>query len=408
MLLNMDRAIKIMNREGLDAIIATSPENITYSGNYFNPNPYIYKELELYIVIPADKNILPSFIVPIDALEHFAQYPSLIEDMHSYGSYHIYGSDKSLMTPYEKKLFDMRENLPHHKTPLDALIYVLNEKQLSNKCLGLDELSLSVQREEKIKFNLPKAKITPSSKFFREIRLIKTADQIDLLRRTAQILEGGIELGFEALENGGSEMHFAEALRVELAKHGAIPAHSDATIGSRSSACIQAEDYFPSRGEVMRVDVGCRYRWNYGDTGRTAVFGEPTPKHRKIFEAIMAGQRAALDLIKPGVHPSEIFNAVTLAVKREGLDPYDRHHVGHGIGFEMYELPIITPSDKPSEIHDLGKGEWLLESNMVINIETPYYEMGEGGFQIEDTLVVTDNGYEYLTNAPRTLRILHL
>ena len=162
-------------------------------------------------------------------------------------------------------------------------------------------------------------------------------------------------------------------------------------------------NYQIKQGDVIRLEGGCRFEWNFADTGRTAVVGPGDGKLERIYAAILAGERAALELVRPGVQPSELFNAAVAAVRKAGLADYRRHHVGHGIGLEMYEMPLLVPSGKRSDIHDIGKGEMLLEANMVVNVETPYYELGLGGFQIEDTVVVTSSGFEYLTQAPRDI-----
>jgi Xaa-Pro aminopeptidase len=75
-----------------------------------------------------------------------------------------------------------------------------------------------------------------------------------------------------------------------------------------------------------------------------------------------------------------------------GIPDYRRHHIGHAIGLEMYEAPLLVEGS-----------DARLEAGMVVNVETPYYESGYGGFQIEDTVLVTEAGGELLTKADRTL-----
>ena len=145
--------------------------------------------------------------------------------------------------------------------------------------------------------------------------------------------------------------------------------------------------------------------WNFADTGRTGVVGKPSAEKQHIFDCIMSGQTAALEKVKPGATPTEIFEADVAAVRKAGITEYKRHHVGHGIGLEMYEIPLLSPSAK-GDIHKLGRGEFVLEANMIVNVETPYYHIGIGGIQIEDTLVITENGFEFITHAPRDLRMI--
>lgn len=409
MILNRDRAEKIMVRESLDALIATSPENVTYISDYFNFSPYIFKEMEIYGILPCNRTEEPTLIVPIDALDYLAQRLSWIKDIRSYGTYYIFGSKLENMTPYEQSLYHMRRNLPHYPSALEGLISTLQEKKLSDKRIGLDEWSVPPSMIQTIQMKLPKINLIPSFQLFRQIRVVKTDNQIEYIQKAAEIMEAGIECGFLAVQNGGTELDFARALRMELARQGAIPGlgGSDLSGGTRSAACIPPTDYWYSSGDLLRIDVGCRYDWHYSDTGRTAVFGKPTDKQKRKFDAIFAGYQTAMNLVKPGAATFEIYDAAIAAVRKSGLNEYRRHFIGHGIGLEMYEMPLIGPKNSSIETHKIGESNWILEPNMVINIEVPYYELGFGGLQIEDTLVVTEKGYEYLTKAPRELRIIN-
>jgi len=89
-----------------------------------------------------------------------------------------------------------------------------------------------------------------------------------------------------------------------------------------------------------------------------------------------------------------VFNAA-IEIAKKRIPQYERTHVGHGIGLELYEPPIITPTT-----------DIILEVGMIFNIEPPYYELGLGGFQVEDTVVVTDKGFRLLTTLDRDLGIL--
>ena len=150
-----------------------------------------------------------------------------------------------------------------------------------------------------------------------------------------------------------------------------------------------------------RADSSGRYRGYWCDTGRTAVLGTPPEKLARYYEALKAGITAILAVTKPGVPVSELFHAGVETVRQSGIPHYRRHHVGHGIGAEFYEAPMLAAQS--SAIHQHGSVDTVLESGMVINIELPYYELGLGGLQIEDTLVLRPGGYELLTIAGRDM-----
>jgi Xaa-Pro aminopeptidase len=117
----------------------------------------------------------------------------------------------------------------------------------------------------------------------------------------------------------------------------------------------------------------------------------------RYHEVLRRGLDAILRLVRPGVEPSELFRSGMEAVRSGGIPHYQRHHVGHAVGLEFYEAPILNDTARS------GSAKVRLEEGMVINIELPYYELGLGGLQIEETLVVRQDGYELLTTSPREM-----
>jgi Xaa-Pro aminopeptidase len=103
----------------------------------------------------------------------------------------------------------------------------------------------------------------------------------------------------------------------------------------------------------------------------------------------------AIELVKPGVRAADIFEQSVETVRREGIAHYRRNHVGHGIGLDGYDAPDFTPSSRE-----------VLEEDMVVCLETPYYELGFGGLQVEDMIRVTADGHESLMSTGSELRIL--
>jgi Xaa-Pro aminopeptidase len=93
---------------------------------------------------------------------------------------------------------------------------------------------------------------------------------------------------------------------------------------------------------------------------------------------------------------SEIYRVICDVARRHGLDGYSRPSLGHGIGLEVYDPPVIRANE-----------DVRLQPGMVLNVEAPFYELGFGGVQVEDTLLVTDSGFEYLAQYPHELFVCH-
>ena len=141
--------------------------------------------------------------------------------------------------------------------------------------------------------------------------------------------------------------------------------------------------------------MGGRYNHYRADIARNAVLGEPSRKLATYHRAIRAGLLRAIEMVKPGVRAADIFEQTVETVRREGIPHYKRNHVGHGIGLDGYDAPDFSPSSKE-----------VLEQDMVICLETPYYELGFGGLQVEDMIRVTADGFESLMSTGSELRIL--
>ena len=110
-----------------------------------------------------------------------------------------------------------------------------------------------------------------------------------------------------------------------------------------------------------------------------------------MYSWIREGEIEAIKSMRPGIACKEVFDTAVRTVRR-GIPNYRRSHCGHGIGLEIYDSPSVAPDAKDE-----------LEENMVLCIETPYYILGWGGVQVEDTLQVTGNGTYRLTKTSGNL-----
>ncbi|HEX6079830.1 MAG TPA: M24 family metallopeptidase, partial [Methylomirabilota bacterium] len=148
-------------------------------------------------------------------------------------------------------------------------------------------------------------------------------------------------------------------------------------------------------GDLVRLDLGCVYQGYRSDISRTAVLGPPSDKQRRYYDAIRDGEIAAIAAMKPGVPVSRIFEIGMKVTREAGMPHYQRNHVGHGIGLEAYDPPTINAA-----------GQTVLEPGMVFCVETPYYEHGWGGIQVEDAVEITAAGVRRLTQSSQELQIL--
>lgn len=242
------------------------------------------------------------------------------------------------------------------------------------------------------------AEVLDASAWAKRLRGSKLPEEIELLQRAAHLAEEGIDRAILKAGPGVTERELAAEVAHAMVAGGGSPRFVVVTGGPRSAlADASPTDRALEKGDLLRFDVGCVLHGYWSDIGRTAVVGEPDALQQRRYDAILAGEQAQLDLVRPGVTARELFDVAVDTVEAHGLTPYRRHHCGHGIGREVYEPPIIAPSfDTP------------LETGMTFCFETPFYELGWGGMMVEDTLVVTETGHRMLTSSDRSLRVVAL
>ena len=146
---------------------------------------------------------------------------------------------------------------------------------------------------------------------------------------------------------------------------------------------------------MIRFDVGCLLDGYNSDIARNFALGDPGERALRLHRATLAGEQAAFEAMRPGVTAADVFEAAVEAVRQAGIPDYRRHHVGHGVGLEVYDIPLLSASDQT-----------VLESGMTFEVETPYYEVGLAGLQPEDTVVLREDGPQLLTTLSRELQIV--
>jgi Xaa-Pro aminopeptidase len=225
---------------------------------------------------------------------------------------------------------------------------------------------------------------------------VKTPAEVQCLVATLRITEKALQDTFGAIAEGVAEQSLKLVFEQSILAQGARPSFCLVRY-SRGMALgqVPAGEIPLRKGDFVFFDLGCSLAGYKSDIGRVVSFGEPNDTLRTQFNAVRAGQQMAIDTMRPGVAAKEVFDAAVRAVRDAGLPDYRRHHVGHSIGLETYDTPVLTPNDSTR-----------LEPNMVFEVETPLYQLGVGGAFIEDTVQVTEEGAQILTEIERELIVI--
>ncbi len=169
-------------------------------------------------------------------------------------------------------------------------------------------------------------------------------------------------------------------------------------IGLRSSwAHAVAHNIEFQAGDVLVTETSAPI-WGYNaELERAMIIGPPSDEMRRLFEHTVASQRVAFEAIRPGATCAEVDRAVMGYLERNDLLPYWRQHTGHAIGLRNHEAPFLDVGDHT-----------MLEPGMVFTIEPGLYDPAIGGFRHSDTVVVTEDGIDLLTDYPSEIESLTL
>jgi Xaa-Pro aminopeptidase len=240
----------------------------------------------------------------------------------------------------------------------------------------------------------------------------KSEAEVELIRESARWCEHAHRLLQEYSQPGTTEAEASlragqEATLAMLAtlgdRFGGQQGSSDGAtagyrgqIGRRSAwAHAVAHNIVFEPGDMLVSETSAPI-WGYNaELERGMVIGDPTDEVKRLFAHTVAAQEVAFEALRPGVTCADVDNAVLEYFRANDLMPLWRQHVGHAIGLRNHEAPFLDTGD-----------DTRVEEGMVFTIEPGVYASGLGGFRHSDTVVVTNDGIEILTDYPRDLASL--
>lgn len=231
-----------------------------------------------------------------------------------------------------------------------------------------------------------------------KLRQVKEPWEIDRIRQACAICDRAFELVLPFIREGMTE----KALRIEL-DHLLLKLGADSIAfptmiasGENGSLCHAVPGDRPFRkGDMITMDFGCTVGGYCSDMTRTAALGKPDDRLRRVYDTVYEAQKASEDAIAPGKRCCEIDRIARMLIDNGGYEGRFGHGLGHSVGVEVHESPRLHQTS-----YD------ILAPGHVVTVEPGIYLPGVGGVRIENTVLVTENGREALTKAPRELIIL--
>jgi Xaa-Pro aminopeptidase len=148
-------------------------------------------------------------------------------------------------------------------------------------------------------------------------------------------------------------------------------------------------------GELVTIDFGAVRNGYHSDETVTVALGQPEARLLEVYRIVKEAHDRAVAEVRPGITCRELDAVARDCIHDYGYGEYFGHGLGHGVGLEIHEKPVVSP-----------RSEATVEEGMVLTIEPGIYIPGVGGVRIEDTVVVTESGCRLLTQVPKELMTL--
>ncbi|MFD1204420.1 M24 family metallopeptidase [Sporosarcina contaminans] len=283
----------------------------------------------------------------------------------------------------------------HEKTIIEEVAKQVEAMKISTLGFEKDHVSYGLYEMYKEKVS---AELKAVAGIIEKIRLIKTPEEIEVLKHAAKIADDAFTHICTFIKPGVTELEVSNELEMYMRKLGATSSSFDIIVASGERGALPhgvASDKVIQSGELVTLDYGALYNGYISDITRTVAVGEPSEKLKEIYEVTRAAQQLALEQIKPGMTGIEADAIARDYIKSKGYDEAFGHSTGHGIGLEVHEGPALS-----------FRSETVLEPNMAVTVEPGIYLPGIGGVRIEDDILITEDGNARLTHSPKELIIL--
>lgn len=281
--------------------------------------------------------------------------------------------------------------------PQEMIANCLKEMGLAEAKLGFElgddqRLGFPVSYLSRLSEALPKAKVHDGSATLTEMRLIKSPQEIEYMRKACTISVNAYDRCLPQLKPGVTRREVAEKLYIAMIEEGAHPRHPGFLMLNSSTAY---DDRRYEKGDRMIADFGACYEGYYGDITRMAIFGEPTPDQRKDHRTACDVIELCFEAMRPGTPIADLSRLANRELEKRGYQRVDSpKRIGHGIGMARAEPPSLNEVEK--EVHRPG---------MILALE-PKVRSEKNAVHLEEDVLITERGPEFLTSGREELGII--
>ena len=313
------------------------------------------------------------------------------------------GSTGDLLLTRDKALvfFDSRYTIEALKTVSN--IYELrpvsdNSREITHaiaelgiKRLGVIGATTTLDRAEFLKYN--GVQVKRLADIVRVLRAIKSPQEIELIRRAVASTEAGLLSTYEQIHYGMTEQEIARVFEKSLPL-GSRLAFPSIVISGENTALPHGQPGTRKvyAGDIIQFDVGAHIDGYAADVSRVVVIGKPNQLQKRMYRAVKAAMEEAAQHYRIGVSTLQPILCADKVLRRRKF-PKIPHGLGHGLGMETHEFPFLH----------MGVNDNIFRAGNVVTNEPGIYIKGVGGMRIEEDILVTENGPEFLTKLTNEL-----
>ena len=263
--------------------------------------------------------------------------------------------------------------------------------------VGFESGTMTVDDHRRYSQELP-CILTPAQSLLDNMRSSKDEDEKTVMRKAQQITDEAFKAILNYIRPGMTEREIAARIVYELLRRGGEkvsfdPIVASGTNGSRPHAV--PGDSVVEAGMFITMDFGCKVDGYCSDMTRTVALGQPTEEMERVYETVLAAQKAGINTARAGVTGREVDAAARQVIADAGYGEYFSHSFGHSLGLDIHEAPFASPAeDRTLPVGDM------------ISAEPGIYIPGKFGVRIEDVLVLKEGGCEDITRSPHDLIVL--
>ena len=263
------------------------------------------------------------------------------------------------------------------------------------RAVGIEAQHLTVAQRSMLNHALAPARSRETNDIVETLRMVKDAAELAAIRRAVVTGSDLLPVAVRHIKPGAREVDVAAELEYAARRAGAEAMSFETIVASGPRSALPhgraSQSAVPRNGFVV-LDFGVILAGYCSDMTRTVHVGRAGREQRRLYDAVLQAQLAAIDAVRPGALVGDVDRAARRVLQRAGYGRYFTHSTGHGVGLEIHEAPRVGRG-----------GNDVLKPRMVITIEPGAYVPGKGGVRIEDMVVVTEHGCEVLTPAGKDL-----